>query len=132
MRTNYDPSLKANITLDDSGQIRGINHLDKYRDLEHLPHHEAATAYVRSIAEKLNVPTESLRGLDQPVSYTDPKRQPVEYRLSENKAMFDTATYAYSQTYLNTPVWAAGITVTVTQEPARIIGATNTSEHGID
>ena len=33
MPTNYDPSLKANLTLDDAGQIRGINHLDKYREL---------------------------------------------------------------------------------------------------
>lgn len=132
MRTNYDLSLKANVTRDDSGQIRGINHLDKYRELEHLHCSEAATAYVRSIAQKLNIAPEALHGLDQPVSYLDPKRQPVEYRLSEKKALFDTATYAYCQTYLNTPVWAAGITVTVTQAPARIIGATNTSEHGID
>src|SRR3954453_6212982 len=117
MLTIYDPILKANVTRDYSGQIRGINHLDKYRELEHLRCSEAATAYVRSIAEKLNIAPEALHGLDQPVSYLNPQRQPVEYRLSEKKALFDTVTYAYSQTYLNTPVWAAGITVTVTQEP---------------
>ena len=37
MRTIYDASLKATVTLDDSGQIRGINHLDEYREVEHLP-----------------------------------------------------------------------------------------------
>ena len=46
--------------------------------------------------------------------------------------MFDSATYAYYQTYLNTPVWAAGVTATVKQAPARIVAATNTSEQGID
>ena len=132
MPTIYDPNLKANVTRDDSGQIRGINHLDKYRELEHLHCSEAATAYVRSIAEKLNIAPEALHGLDQSVSYLDPQQQPLEYRVSEKKTLFDTTTYAYYQTYLNTPVWAAGITVTVTQEPARIIGATNTSEHGVD
>jgi hypothetical protein len=132
MRTIYDPNLKATIMLDDSGQVRGIKHLDKYREVEHLRGREAATAYVRSIAEKLNIAPEALRSLDQPVSYLDPQPQDVEYRFSEEKALFDSATYAYYQTWLNTPVWAAGITVTVKQPPARIVAATNTSEHGMD
>ena len=132
MRTIYDPSLKATVTLDDSDQVRGIKHVDKYREVEHLHGREAATAYVRSIAEKLNIASDALRGLDQPVSYLDPQPQDVEYRFSEEKSMFDSATYAYYQTWLNTPVWAAGITVTVKQPPARVVAATNTSEHGMD
>lgn len=132
MRTIYDPSLKATVTLDDSGQVRGIKHLDKYREVEHLRGREAATAYVRSIAETLNIAPEALRSLDQPVSYLDPQPQDLEYRFSEEKALFDSATYAYYQTWLNTPVWAAGITVTVKQPPARVVAATNTSEHGMD
>jgi zinc metalloprotease ZmpB len=100
--------------------------------LEHLHHSEASTAYVRSIADKLNIAPEAMRSLDQPVSYLDPKQQSVEYRLSEKKELFDSVTYAYYQTYLNAPVWTAGITVTVNQAPARIVGATNTSEHGIN
>ena len=86
MRTTYDPSLKATVTLDDSGQIRGINYLDEYREIENLHGREAATAYVRSIAEKLNIDPEALRSLDQPVSYLDPQPQDVEYRFSEEKA----------------------------------------------
>lgn len=132
MRTTYDPSLKANVTLDDSGQIRGIHHPDKYRELEHLPGSEAAQAYVRSIAEKLKIAPETLHNMDQPVSYLDPQPQRVEYRFSEKKELFDSATYSYYQTYLNTPVWAAGITATVNQAPTRIVGATNTSEHDIN
>ncbi len=132
MRTIYDPNLKATITLDDSGQVRGIKHIDKYREVEHLGGREAATAYIRNIAEKLNLAPEALRSLDQPVSYFDPQPQDVEYRFSEEKALFDSATYAYYQTWLNTPVWAAGITVTLKQPPARVVAATNTSEHGMD
>lgn len=132
MRTIYDASLKATVTLDDAGQVRGINHLDEYREIEHLRGREAATAYVRDIAGKLNIMPEALRSLEQRVSYLDPHAQGVEYRFSEEKASFDSATYAYYQTYLNTPVWAAGVTATVKQAPARIVAATNTSEHGID
>lgn len=47
-------------------------------------------------------------------------------------ASFDSAIYAFYQTYLNTPVWAAGGTATVKQAPARVVAATNTSERGID
>lgn len=132
MRTIYDPSLKATVTLDDSGQIRGINYVGDDREIEHLRGREAAAAYVRSLAEKLNIAPEAMRSLDQPVSYLDPQPQDVEYRFSEEKPSFDSATYAYYQTYLNTPVWAAGVTATIKQAPARVIGATNTSEQGID
>ena len=33
MRTIYDPSLAATVTLDESGEICGINHLDEYREM---------------------------------------------------------------------------------------------------
>src|SRR4051795_12361327 len=115
MQTIYDPSLKANVTLDDSGHVRGINHLDEYREVEHFRGREAAAAYVRNIAGKLNIGREALHSLDQPVSYLDPQAQQVEYRFSGEKAFFDSATYAYYQTWLNTPVWAAGITATIKQ-----------------
>lgn len=132
MPTIYDPSLKATVTLDDTGQVRGINHLDEYREIEHHSGREAATAYVRDIAGKLNIAPEALRSLEQRVSYLDPQPQDVEYRFSEENASFDSATYAFYQTYLNTPVWAAGITATIKQAPARVVAATNTSERGID
>ena len=132
MRTAYDPSLNATVTLDDSNQIRGINYLHKYPDIGHFRGREAATAYMHSIAERLNISPEALRSLDQPVSYLDPQPQAVEYRFSEEKTSFDSATYAYYQTYLNTPVWATGVTVTIKQALTRVIAATNTSEHGIN
>ena len=28
MRTTYSPSLRANLTRDDQGRVRGVNHLD--------------------------------------------------------------------------------------------------------
>jgi hypothetical protein len=132
MPTIYDPSLKATVTLDDEGQVRGINHFDEYREIEHLHGRGAATAYVRDISGRLNIAPEALRSLEQHVSYLDPRMQDVEYRFSEEKTMFDSTTYTYYQTYLNTPVWAAGITATVKQAPARIVAATNSSERGID
>jgi hypothetical protein len=132
MRTTYDASLRATVTVDDAQQIRTINHTDEYRETEHQTAREAATAYIRSIAERLRISPNELRGLDQRVSYVDPQPQDVEYRLSEEKLLFDTATYAFYQTFLNTPVWESGLTVTLKQSPPRVVAATNTSSRGIN
>lgn len=131
MHTIYDAKLKANITLDESENLRGINHLDKYKEIKHKKGHEGIKDYFLEIAKNLNIEPGTLRNIECPVSYFDPKQQDVEYRFSEEKTFFDTTTYAYYQTYLNTPVWEAGITVTVKHDPTRVIAATNTSEYGI-
>lgn len=132
MKTTYDPSIKATLTLDDAGRIRGINHLDEYREIERLRGREAAAAYVREMAGKLNIAREQLQSLEQSVSYLDPQEKGVEYRFSEEKVLFDSATFAYCQTYLNTPVWVAGVSATIKQAPTRVVAATDTSEQGID
>jgi len=132
VKTNYDPILKATITFDDTDRIRGINYLDEYHEIENFRGREAAAAYVRDIAGKLHIAPEALHSLEQAVSYMDPQEKGVEYRFSEEKVLFDSTTYAYYQTYLNTPVWSAGVTATIKQAPARVVAATNTSESGID
>jgi hypothetical protein len=132
MRTNYDAGLKATVTIDDSGQLRGINHLDEYREIENLRGRAAAAAYVRDIAGRLDIAPEALHRLDEAVSYIEPREQEIQYRFSEEKTLFDSTTYAYCQTWLNTPVWAAGVTATIKQAPARVVAATNTSERDID
>ena len=136
MRKDYDPGLKATVTWDDAGRVRGILYFDKYREIENLRGRAAAEAYIRDIAGNLNVAPEALRSLEQSVSYVDPRQQGMEYRFSEEKVSFDSATYVYAQTYLNAPVWGAGITVTLKQArkqaPTRVVAATDTSQHGID
>jgi zinc metalloprotease ZmpB len=132
MRVTYDPALKANLSIDEAGRIRAINHLDEYREIEHRSGRDAAIAYVRDIAANLNIAGAEVRNLEQFVSYVDPQPQDVEYRFTDEKHAFDSTTFAFYQTFLNTPVWAAGVTATVKQAPARIVAATDTSEQGID
>ena len=132
MKRIYDEALKATVTLDDAGQICGINYLDEYPEIGQLNGRDAAIAYLRNITEKLSIAPESLRSLGQRVTYVDPQKKDIEYCLSEEKTFFDTTTYAFCQTYLNTPVWCAGITATLKDNPARVISATNTSASGID
>lgn len=132
MKTHYEPSLKATLTLDAAGDIRGINHLDEYLEIENRRGREATDAYFRDIAPHLKIRPEALLRMDQQVSYLDPADKDIEYRFHEEKQQFDSSTYAYYQTYLNTPVWAAGLTATVKQSPSRVVAASNTSASGID
>jgi hypothetical protein len=131
MRTIYDADLRATVTVDDADRIRALNH-EEYWLAGDVGAGEAASAYLGDIASKLDISAAALNSLNEPVSYFDPRQQDVEYRFSEEKSSFDTATYAFYQTYLNTPVWTAGLTVTVKQGPTRVVAATSTSEQGID
>src|SRR5262245_36287564 len=103
MKTDYEPSLKATVTLDDAGRIRAINQLDEYREMEGFSGRAAVTAYVRDIAGKLSIAPQTLRDMEQRVSFLDPREAGVEFRFTDEKAMFDGVTYAYYQTFLNTP-----------------------------
>jgi len=131
MRTDYDPGLKATVTWDDTGRVRGILYFDKFREIESLHGRAAAEAYIRDIAGNLSIRPDAVRNIEQPASYLEPRQQAVEYRFSEEKKSFDTGTFVYCQTYFNTPVWGAGITVTLKQ-PARVVAATDTSELSIN
>ena len=132
MKRTYDQALKANVILDDDGQVRGIHHQDEYPEIKNLRGSAAAKAYLHNVAGKLKIAPESLRNLDSPVAYDDPMKKDVEFHLSEEKTFFDTTTFAYYQTYLNTPVWGSGITVTVKNDPSRLMTVTNTSQSGMD
>ena len=132
MQTVYDPNLKANLTIDDQKNVRSINHFQDYWRSEKQNPIEIATDYFNQIADLIKVSKESLKNMYQNVSYTEPKEQEIEYRLSEEKQYFDSITFGFYQTFLNVPVWQAGLTVTLKSSPYRIISAVNTSQQGID
>ena len=127
MRTEYDESFSAIVTKD-GDRVRAVLYFDKLWEMGDLRGRQAAEAYIR---DKFQVNPGWLRNIEQSVSYGEPRQQEIEYRFSEEKRSFDTITYTYYQTFLNTPVWSGGITVTIKQAPtegARIVAATNTSE----
>lgn len=86
------------------------------------------------MAKVFKVPDKTLKNIDQKVSFDDPLKQDVQYRLSKQKQFFDSTTVEFSQTYLNLPVWHAGVTVTVKHTPTlkdtkyQILHAVNTSQ----
>lgn len=124
MKVTYDPTLKAQVTRDEEGQVRQINHFDEYWDSNEFTPKQGAGGYVKEMSRLLNIREKELAHLQQPVSYWEPREQDVEYRLSEEKAMFDSTTVGYIQTALNVPIWGAGFTVTMKHNPNRIVACT--------
>lgn len=84
------------------------------------------------------VSEKTLKNIDQKVSFDDPLEQDVQYRLSKQKQFFDSTTVEFSQTYLNLPIWHAGISVTVKHTPFlkdskyRVLHSVNNSQKGVD
>ena len=131
MRRIYDPDLKATLTLD-KDHVRAINFAEESPQPSRSAGKVAPKSYIRSLATTLMIPPEQLSNLDQQVTFSEPEKKDVEFRLSEEKTFFDTTTYVYRQTYLNTPIWSAGVTATIKTDAGRVLSVTNTSESGVD
>ena len=93
---------------------------------------------MQKVSKIFKVPEKTLKNIDQRVSFDDPREQDVQYRLSKQKQFFDSTTVEFSQTYLNLPIWHAGVTVTVKHTPLlkdskyQILHAVNTTHKDID
>lgn len=131
MDERFDSDLKARLTTDESGRVRGINHTDSFWESSEANPRLAAIEYVNQVAELLELDPDQLAAMHQPVSYLDPVERGTEYRLSEEKQFFDSTTEAFSQTHLNVPVWGSGLTVTVKHNPHRVVSAADTSKDEI-
>jgi hypothetical protein len=132
MQEHFDEGLKADVLRDQSNRVRAIRHSQEYWESEEGSPLGAAIAYVREMAGAYEVPSSELDNLQAQATHLDPKPQDVKYRLAEERSSFDTATFGFDQTVLNTPVWGAGLKVTVKQGPNRVISSVNTSHASIE
>jgi hypothetical protein len=132
MREISNAKLRARVSIDEHDRVRQINHSEApWTTGENSPV-RAALEYLRQTAAELQITEEELGGATQAVSFSEPREQGVEYRLGKEKSLFDSATIIFNQTYLNVPVWRAAITVTLKQNPNRVLLVTDTSERGMD
>src|SRR4030095_14221102 len=127
-----DSSLKANLVRDDDDKLRAINHHDEFPAIDANDARAAALRYLRDMAGNFDIDAGEVENAGQSLSFLDPQPRGSEFRLRDDKRQFDTATFAFNQTYLNLPVWEAGVTITLKQAPWRALASTNTSRRGID
>lgn len=131
MRTRFDDGLQAQVTVDDQERVRQINHLGAMWQPEAdegSSARDVADAYVQSMAAAMDIPAHRMEGMQERASFITPREQDVQYRLAEEKTLFDSTTFGYVQTINNVPVWGSGMTVTVKHGPNRVVTATDTSD----
>src|SRR5690349_2570463 len=97
MRTRFDRDLGAQVTLDDDGRVRQINHVDRMWQPQtpEKTARDVAAAYIREIAPMLQIKGGPIEEIDARVSYHAPQKQDVQYRLAEEKTLFDSTTLGY-------------------------------------
>src|SRR5262249_12953153 len=121
MKTFYQPDLKAVLTVDDANRVRHVLHTQEYFRSEQRNARLAVSHYLLQLAEVLGLKKGELDYLAQRASFLEPRRQDVQYRLDDVKKFFASTTYCYYQTIHNVPVWHGGLTVTVKENPFRIV-----------
>lgn len=131
MNTTYSPELRGLLFVDEQRRPRQILHTGGLVPSEKASARQAAHDYLLRMAETLQIPREQLVNLHQRVSFFDPREQETEYRLSEVKKQFASATFCYEQTVHNVPVWRGGVSVTVKENPYRIVRAVSHAHAGV-
>lgn len=132
MKVVYDSKLRANLSMDEMDRVRFISQSEPHLAAEQDDAVAAAISYLRQASAALEVGEIELSNASEQVSFFTPEDRGPEYRLSEVKERFGSATVGFYQTYLNLPVWGAGVSVSVKQNPTRVTGAVNTSQTGLD
>lgn len=132
MKELYRPDLKAHVLTDAGNRVRTIRHSQEYWESPSSGGLATAAAYLREFAAVYEIETSKFDRLTSKVAFLDPREQPEEYRLSEEKRQFDSETFGFYQTYLNVPVWRAGLRVTVKQGPNRVILSQDTTQPGVN
>jgi zinc metalloprotease ZmpB len=128
MTTLYDSGLKAQVTRDDRKRVRHIIHNEHYWESEDNIPRLSAGQYLHAVADTLQIPKAQLTSLHKQGSHFDPREQGVEFQLAEEKHLFDAITVGYAQTYLNVPVWRKGVSVTIKQNPNRVVESASNTE----
>jgi len=138
IKITFNSDLKANLSIDENENVRDINHFqENWKSTEQNPL-DAAINYLQNVAKIFKISEKTLKNIHQKVSFDDPLEQDIQYRLSKQKQFFDSTTIEFYQTYLNLPIWHAGVTVTIKHSPSlkdspyRIIHSVNTSQKGFD
>ncbi|MCU7874786.1 MAG: choice-of-anchor D domain-containing protein [Candidatus Thiodiazotropha sp. (ex Lucinoma borealis)] len=129
MKHSLEADLNATVTRDDNGTVRAITFADNGSS---TPSTASAKSHVRRLADKIGLGITELSELDRKANHVEPKKSGPSFHLADKKTFFDTTTYVYAQTYLDTPIWGAGITATINDETGRILSIVNSSKAGID
>ena len=95
MKESYRPDLKAHVLTDTDDRVRAIRHTQEYWESPTGGGLMTAIAYLRDFAAVYEIPTTHFDRLETKVNFLEPRDQGQEYRLSEEKRLFDSETLGF-------------------------------------
>jgi hypothetical protein len=125
MFEEFDERSQTKIVRDADGIARVLSHANRYVATEAPTPQLAARDYLGRYGELLGLQRKQLSNLFLPPEQ-EPSADEIEYRFLSEKHQFDLTTVAFHQTLLGLPVWEAGLSITMKDNPLRVVGAQST------
>jgi hypothetical protein len=132
MNMEFRSEINAHVATDDAGRVRHVLHIDEQWRSSAATPRDAAVEYLREQSGMLETGGISLEGIEEQATYDEPRDEGAAYRILDEKRQFDSTTVAFAQTHLGVPVWRAGVTVTVKDDPTRVVESTSTTLPDVD
>jgi hypothetical protein len=125
MSEKFDAELQTKIVRDADGVVRALSHANRYVATKAPTPQLAADDYLSRYGELLGLKREQLTHLFAPIE-REPTTDEVEFRFLSEKHQSDLTTVAFHQTCFGLPVWEAGLSITMKDNPLRVVGAQST------
>jgi len=126
MHEKFDALSQTKIVHDAHDTARALSHANRHVVTKAATPQLAARDYlVGRYGELLGLKPQQLSNLFLPPE-KEPSAGEVEYRFLSEKRHSDLTTVAFQQTFFGLPVWEAGLSITMKDNPLRVIGAQST------
>src|SRR6266545_1788217 len=122
-------TVTANVHVEraPNGTVRQLRHLQQPYLVHMLSGRSLAAQYVQEVAEFYELPPDALTTLDSPFQPTNSfTGEPTRLRFAGENALHGTRTIAFVQTVGDLPIWEAGLSVTIQDEPDRVTSSFST------
>ena len=122
MVNEFSPSANAYLTKNDDGKVQSITHFDEPYKSNAANPQLVAQEYLTKYGVEYGIADSTMSSLNQ-VSDRDISDSVLEIRFDSQKEMFDNSTVSYIQTYNGLPIWGAGVTLQILQNPYRVLSS---------
>lgn len=129
---HFEITSNIHVVRDSDGLVRHISHTNSpfIVDRPDITHNEIAEEYLHSLKEIYNLDEFMLINLKQnPTAMPDDSN--VQLRFASDNSIFETTVFQYVQTINGIPIWEAGFTMNVLNNPIRITSSYSTIHNNV-
>ncbi len=133
MVNEFNAAVNGYLLKDNEGNVQSITHFDAPYVCNAATAQEAAQEYLGKFSGMFGMAASELSNLDRSAD-RDLADNPLELRFESQKDVFDSSTVTYQQTYNGLPIWGAGVTIQIRQNPYSVLSsyATNHADVSVN